>query len=241
MTFPRVGPAHQTTGNVAGGPYGAWSGSETTALIGPAGTLIPFGAVLGVYDGTNLISSGTVYLSDSNGVSFGISGNTITASAAGGGVNLYDGVNSITSGTAQFSNANGVTFGIVGQTVTASVAAAGGAQTGISSIADSANTQTVGMLSFANGGGVTFGLSTGAATATLTASVAAQSTQTQAAGNLMGTGFATTTTNGVVIVGTNNTAGQTLAVPAYITTYAAQTVQTQVSGNICLLYTSRCV
>jgi hypothetical protein len=229
MTFPRVGPAHQTTGNVAGGPYGAWSGTGTTALIGPAGVLVPFGAVLGVYDGTHLISSGTVVLSDSNGVSFGISGQTITASAAGGGVNLYDGTNSITSGTAYFSDANGVSFGINGQTVTASIAAVGGAQTGISSIADSVNTQTVGMLSFANGSGVTFGLSTGAATATLTASVAAQSVQTQTAGNLAQTGFATTTTNGVVIVGTNQ-GGVTLAVPPYITTYVAQTVQAAITG-----------
>jgi hypothetical protein len=74
-----------------------------------------------------------------------------------------------------------VTFGLstaagLAGTITASVAAAGGAQTGISSIADGAGTQTVGMLSFANSNGMTFGLSTGAATATLTASYTVPST-----------------------------------------------------------------
>lgn len=233
MTFPNPGPATQSTGNVAGGPYGAWSGTGTTALIGPAGLLVPFGQGAGpaIAAGANSITSGTAVFSNLNGVSFGINGQTLTASAAGGGVALYDGANSITSGTGQFSNANGVSFGFNGQTITASIAAIGGAQTGISSIADSANTQSVGMLSLANGNGVTFGLSTGVATATLTASVAAQSVQTQTAGNIAQTGFATTTTNGVVIVGTNQ-GGVTLAVPPYITTYVAQSVQTQAAGNI---------
>lgn len=178
MTFPSPGPATQSTGNVAGGPYGAWSGTNTTAQIGPAGILIPLGAGGGpaIGAGANSITSGTAVFSNANGVSFGIAGQTVTASAAAGGVVLYDGANSITSGTAQFSNANGVTFGIVGQTITASVPAVGGAQTGISSIADSAHTQTVGMLSFANSNGLTFGLSTGANTATLTASYTVPST-----------------------------------------------------------------
>ena len=56
-----------------------------------------------------------------------------------------------------------------------------------------------------------------------------QSVQTQASGNIGGTGFATTTSAGSVIAGTNNTAGFTLGVPAFLT---AQSVQTQASGSI---------
>ena len=41
MTFPNPGPASQSTGNVAGGPYVAWSGTNTTAQIGPAGSWFP--------------------------------------------------------------------------------------------------------------------------------------------------------------------------------------------------------
>jgi hypothetical protein len=192
MSFPRVGPAHNTTANLAGGPYGAWSGTNSTGLIGPAGSLVSIG---------------------------------------GGGVALYDGANSITSGTALFSNANGVTFGIVGNTITASIPAVGGAQTGISSFIAGGSTQSVGAISFGNANGVTFGLVTGANTGTLTASVAAQSVQTQTAGNIAQTGFATTTTNGSVILGTN-VGGFTLAVPSYLTTYVAQTTQTQPAGAI---------
>ncbi len=232
MTYPSPGPASQNSANLAGGPYGAWSGTISNSIQGPAGVLVPLGGGgVAIQAGANTITSGTAIFSNGNGVTFGIAGQTLTASASGGGLALFDGVNSISTGTGQFSNANGVSFGFNGQTITASIAAVGGAQTGISSIADSANTQTVGMLSFANAGGVSFGLSTGAATATLTASVAAQSVQTQTAGNIAQTGFATTTTNGVVIVGTNQ-GGVTLAVPPYITTYVAQTVQTQAAGNI---------
>ena len=45
--------------------------------------------------------------------------------------------------------------------------------------------------------------------------------------------FATTTTNGsVAVVATTNSEGATVAMPAWITTYAAQTNQTVASGNI---------
>lgn len=45
--------------------------------------------------------------------------------------------------------------------------------------------------------------------------------------------FATTTTNGSqIVVGTTNSAGATVGVPPFITTYVAQTTQTQPAGNI---------
>ena len=81
--------------------------------------------------GVNDLSAGTtraqgeVVFSNSNGVSFGVSGQTITASAgAGGGAAISAGSQSVSSGTVIFSNSNAVTFGMSGsQTVTASVLA----------------------------------------------------------------------------------------------------------------------
>lgn len=84
--------------------------------------------------GTNAtapISAGTVVFSNSNGVTFGQNGSTITASvnAGGGGltnINLSAGTTSNNLSNFVFSNSNGVSFGLNGSTVTASVAAGGG-------------------------------------------------------------------------------------------------------------------
>ena len=89
-------------------------------------------------------------------------------------------------------------------------------------------TYTSGTVTFQNANGVTFG-SSGANGISASFS---QSVQTQASGNIGATGFATTTSAGSVIAGTNNTAGFTLGVPPYITTYVAQTTQTQATGAI---------
>jgi len=164
MTTPR-GPATQSSGNPGGFLNVGWSGTNQTAIVGPAGSLVPFGAMVGIYDGAgNSITSGSALFSNANNVSFGIAGNTLTASVVvGGGVALYDGANSISSGTAQFSNANGVTFGFNGQTITASIAAAGGAQTAISGVVVSNATYTSGTISFSNANGISFGSSAGQA------------------------------------------------------------------------------
>jgi hypothetical protein len=61
---------------------------------------------------------------------------------------------------------------------------------------------------------------------------AAQTTQTQASGNIAGTGFTSTSTAGTAVVGTLNTSGLSLGIPPYITTYVGQTTQTQAAGGI---------
>ena len=184
MTFPNPGPASQSTGNVAGGPYVAWSGTNTTAQIGPAGVLVPLGAGGGggvvLNAGANSISSGTAIFSNANGVSFGFNAQTITASVvtsytqtvqtqasgaiAGTGLTTTTTGGTVVVGT---NNTAGLSLGIPAYITTYVT----GGQSGISSIGDSVNTQTVGMLSFANSHGVTFGISTGALTATITGSV----------------------------------------------------------------------
>lgn len=68
------------------------------------------------------LSNGAMVFSNSNGVSFGFNGSTLTASvaAAGGGAAISAAGSSVSNGTVVFSNSNGHTFGMNGSTVTAS-------------------------------------------------------------------------------------------------------------------------
>ena len=82
---------------------------------------------------------------------------------------------------------------------------------------------------WAGGNNVT--LSLNGATASIHAQ--AQTVQTQASGNIAGTGYTSTTQAGSTVGATHNTAGLSMAWPPFLTTAAAaQTVQTQASGNI---------
>lgn len=78
-------------------------------------------AVVASADG-GIATSGTVIFSNSNNISFGINGQTITASAgAGGGVAISAGTQSVSTGTVVFSDSNGITFGMSGSSrITAS-------------------------------------------------------------------------------------------------------------------------
>ena len=134
-----------------------------------------------------------------------------------------------TLGTSQVSGqdiywagGNNVTLSANGSTISINAGAGGGG-----GVANSAGTQiaTSGTVIFSNSNGVTFGMSN---SSVITASVS-QSVQTQASGNIAGIGFSTTSTAGVVIVGTNSTNGLSLGVPNFLTT---QSVQTQASGAI---------
>ena len=82
------------------------------------------GAVLAISAVASSVSSGTVVFSNSNNVSFGMSGSTITASAGaagGGGVAISAGSQSVSTGTVSFANSNGITFGMSGSSrITAS-------------------------------------------------------------------------------------------------------------------------
>ena len=148
---------------------------------------------------------------------------------AQGGVALSAGANSQSSGTINFANSNGVTFGMdaLGN-ITATVIP--GAAAGIAAVQVSNTTYTSGTVLFSNANGFTFGSSAGGAI-TGSYTVPTQSVQTQASGAIAGTGFTTTTTGGVVMVGTNNTSGLSLGIPNYITPYVGQTPQTQPAGN----------
>ena len=122
----------------------------------------PDGVSIGA--GTQTALSGTVVLSNSNGISFGMSGSSrITASytvpsTAGliSAVNVSAGTTSTNATAFTFANANGVSFGLNGQTITASVAGAGG---GGVAIAGGTQTATSGTVVFSNSNGISFGLS----------------------------------------------------------------------------------
>lgn len=71
--------------------------------------------VMGISAGTSIQTTGTISFANSNGVSFGLSAGTLTASAVaggGGGVAIEAGTNSTSTGTVSFLNSNGVSFGM---------------------------------------------------------------------------------------------------------------------------------
>ena len=201
------------------GPGGGGAGGNNVSIIG------------NVAGAPALVSSGTLFLAGGNNVTLSQNGQSITISGAStvpGGIAASMGGNTagapslVSSGTLVLAGGNNVTLSQNGNSITISANTAAAANLSVSAGSTSG---PFGGLTFSNGSGVSFGLNNG----TITASVAAQSIQTQAAGNIGATGFATTTTGGSLIAGTNNTTGFTLAVPAFLTT---QSVQTQASGNI---------
>ena len=76
--------------------------------------------------GTTSNGLANIVFSNSNGVSFGLDGSTITASVnagGGGSLNVSAGTTSNNLTNIVFSNSNGVTFGLDGSTITASIPA----------------------------------------------------------------------------------------------------------------------
>lgn len=131
--------------------------SVSLSIVGPA-----------ISAAGNSAGVGTVVFSNSNGVTFGMAGSTVTASVAPGGggltnVNLSAGTTSQNLSAFVFSNSNNVSFGLNGSTVTATVTVA----TSLSNIRVSAGTTSnlLSAITFNNGGGITFGLDSSTITA----------------------------------------------------------------------------
>ena len=116
--------------------------------------------------GSQLATSGTVVFSNSNGVTFGMSGSTrVTASVASSltNINLSAGTTSNNLSAVVFSNSNNVTFGLNGSTVTASASAA----SSLTNINVSAGTTSnnLSAVVFSNSNRVSFGLNGSTVTA----------------------------------------------------------------------------
>jgi len=163
--------------------------------------------------------------SNGGNVSFGTNpSGFITASAptggGGGGIANAAGTQTGTSGTIVFSNSNNITFGMSNSSViTASASFNQSVQPAVQSLNGSSGAISLNVGSSlsasTNGSSITFGLASNITTALQSAgaylTTAAQSNHSH--------NFATTTTGGAnIVVGTTNSAGATIGVPAYLTT-----------------------
>ena len=201
---------------------------------------------LNVSAGTTSNYVSAVTFSNANGVSFGLNGSTITASVSPGGggltnINVSAGTTSNNLSNVVFSNSNNVSFGLNGSTVTATATVA--STQGSINLSAGTTSNLASAFTFNNSNGVSFGLNASTITATVktdylttarasTDAVGLNTAQTNVtwtvnssgislnAGGYAGTGITTTTTAGTAIVGTNNTAGLSLGVPAFLTTAA---------------------
>lgn len=139
----------------------------TISLPTNTGMLALTGSAVALAAGTQTAQTATVILSDSNGISFGMSGSSrITASytvpsTAGliSNINLSAGTTSNNLSAAVFSNSNGVSFGLNGSTVTGSVAAGATATGNFGAIAGGTQTATSGTVVFSDSNGISFGMS----------------------------------------------------------------------------------
>lgn len=165
-----VTASYNSTSAVGQGTTFAGTNVSASMTLNTAGVNLALSAAAGGGGGVALSAAGssqnagTVVFSNSNGVSFGMNGSTVTGSVAA-------------QSSLSFSNLNGVTFGIAGSTLTASVAA-GGDSPNISAGTTSGN---LGSIVFSNSNGVSFGLN--GSTITASASGAGASASVFALGN----------------------------------------------------------
>lgn len=179
---------------------------------------------INVSAGTTSNNLSALTFNNSNGVSFGLNGSVITATVATNyqaqgaylttamlsnaatisNINVSAGTTSNNLSALTFNNSNGVSFGLSGSVVTATVAT---------------NYQAAGAyLTTARASNDAVGLNTAQTNVTWTVNSSGLSIN---ASGYVGTPFATTTVAGSVVAATHNSAGVTLAVPAYLTTAQA--------------------
>lgn len=171
------------------------TGAETIIIPDANGTL---GLITAISAGGALFSNGQLVFSNSNSISFGIAGGTITASFGETGVGAFAaGTQTATAGTVIFSNSNGISFGMSNSSiVTASF-------DGIRSVGAGGATAGGSILVFNNANGVSFGQNAGTITASIAAGAAVVSGfGVSTGGNTLGnTG---TVTNTIVLAAIGN-------------------------------------
>lgn len=172
----------------------------TTAMASNAATI----SNINISGGTTSSNVSAITFSNANNVTFGYDGTNITASATVAStqdnINVSAGTTSQNLSAITFADTVGLSFGLSGSQIT-----------GKPAIGVSAGTlaATLGAYTFSNSNNVSFGQAAGG---TITASIAT---------TYAGTGFTTATTTGTNIVGTLNTSGLSMGVPAYLTTTPA--------------------
>lgn len=228
--------------NNFGGQGNGWSGDGSDGLLDNVLRRVDSlagggGAFGGVSAGTQLATSGTVRFSNSNGISFGMSGSaTITASyTVPSTAGLLSAFNASAGTTSQnlsalvFSNSNGLAFGLNGSTVTGSYTVPTQTVQTQGIVAPAAGTQTAtsGTVVFANSNGLTFGMSGSSA---ITGSYTVPSTAGLVSAVNLSAGTTSQNLSAFVFSNSNNVSfglnGSTVTATATVT-YPAQTVQTQ--------------
>jgi hypothetical protein len=190
--------------NLSGAISGGWSNSSIL-LSAPATS-----SISGTGNASVAVNASTISIG-ANAAALSIGGNSTSAGA---------GYSNISTGTGVLLGGNNITLSQNGASITISANGAAAVSIGGNSTSAGAGYSNISAGTAVLLGGNNITLSQNGAS--ITVSGASQSVQTQASGNIGATGFATTTIAGAVIAGTNNTAGFTLAVPAYITAQAAQ-------------------
>jgi hypothetical protein len=143
---------------------GVATGNATVFLPNAGGTLL---SNINVSAGTTSNNLSAVTLSNSNNVSFGLNGSTVTATATvastQGSINLSAGTTSNLASAFVFSNSNNVSFGLNGSTVTATATVA--STQGSINLSAGTTSNLASAFTFSNKNGVSFGLNASTVTA----------------------------------------------------------------------------
>lgn len=159
---------------IAGGNNITLSANATQITISAANQSVQPG-IQSISGGTTRATTGELVFSNSNGVSFGIDGQTITATvqtnylttamasnaATISNIRVSAGTTSNLLSALTFANANGLSFGIDASTITGSYTVPAVTNSSMS-VSDAASSGTLARLAFTNLNGVTLSLSTGA-------------------------------------------------------------------------------
>lgn len=223
-------PAFITTAMASGGGSNFIAASAGFTGANISGTLASNGIQLSVAapgagggfaaqgSGTYTQNTGTIQFAASNGITFGLTNNQMTASHNALTTAMASNAGSgFVAASAAFSgtNASGT---IASNGISISVAAPG-AGGGAALQGSGTYTQNTGTVQFSNLNGVSFGLTAGTMTASHNGLTTAMASNAGTA--FAGTGFSSTTTAGAAIVGTHGSNGLSLGVPAFLTTAQA--------------------
>ena len=193
------------------------TGNASLWMPAAGGTI---GVVTGIVaNAASTLSNGNVVFSNSNGVSFGFNGSTLTASInALTAVNVSAGTTSNNLTAFTLSNSNNVSFGLNGSTITASATVAS-TQASIN-LSAGTTSNLASAFTFSNSNGVSFGLNA----STITASIATSLTNINVS--------AGTTSNNLSAITFSNSNNVSFGLNGSTMTASATVASTQASINL---------
>jgi hypothetical protein len=202
-------------------------GQVWNLLSNTAGTSsYSFGSNLKLAGGANITLSG-----GSDGVSIvGAAAGTgagIAASIGGNSTSAGAGYSNITAGTMVLAGGNNITLSQNGANITISGANVGGAQTGISGFGDSQTTFSSGTVLLSAYSNISLITSVNGASQYVKLSVP-DFIGLRSSTRFVGINTSSSSTNGANLAFSMNSSGATFSVPAWLTTYAAQTAEPRV-------------